>query len=124
MLASGMSQVAVAEALGVTDRTIRNWAKAKSFQNTLARARQPRTRRTASPPQRPLERPSAPAPAPKRQRPARSAHEQWLNTPKSLAAPVAFTHRLVPGHRANGQPYAAEAWQPEDLLAQGSTPDP
>ena len=39
MLARGKTQVATAAALGVTDRTIRNWAKAKSFQNALEQAR-------------------------------------------------------------------------------------
>jgi predicted transcriptional regulator len=34
-LVSGKTQVAVAEAVGVTDRTIRNWAKTKSFQREL-----------------------------------------------------------------------------------------
>lgn len=38
MLAAGMTQVATAEALGVSDRTIRNWAKGKAFQGALARA--------------------------------------------------------------------------------------
>jgi hypothetical protein len=48
MLASGMTQVAVAEALGVTDRTIRNWAKAKSFQRALQRARDRAERQAAA----------------------------------------------------------------------------
>jgi len=38
MLAAGMTQVATADALGVTDRTIRNWTKDKAFQTALARA--------------------------------------------------------------------------------------
>jgi hypothetical protein len=40
MLGAGMTQIAAAAALGVTDRTIRNWAKAKSFQTALRRARE------------------------------------------------------------------------------------
>jgi transposase len=48
MLGSGMTQVAVAEALGVTDRTIRNWAKAKSFQTALERARGRAARKAAA----------------------------------------------------------------------------
>jgi transcriptional regulator with XRE-family HTH domain len=38
MLAAGMTQIETADALGVTDRTIRNWAKDKTFQSALARA--------------------------------------------------------------------------------------
>jgi predicted GIY-YIG superfamily endonuclease len=38
LLVSGKTQVAVAEAVGVTDRTIRNWAQTKSFQRELERA--------------------------------------------------------------------------------------
>lgn len=47
MLAAGMSQAATAEALGITDRTIRNWAKQKSFQSALARARSSAQRQRA-----------------------------------------------------------------------------
>ena len=47
MLASGMTQVATAAALGVTDRTIRNWAKAKSFQSALQRAQERAEREAA-----------------------------------------------------------------------------
>ena len=39
MLTAGMTQAATAEALGITDRTLRNWAKGKAFQGALARAR-------------------------------------------------------------------------------------
>jgi hypothetical protein len=42
-----MTQVATAAALGVTDRTIRNWAKAKSFQSALQRARERAEREAA-----------------------------------------------------------------------------
>jgi len=42
-----MTQVATAAALGVTDRTIRNWAKAKSFQTALERARERAARQAA-----------------------------------------------------------------------------
>lgn len=38
VLTAGMTQAASAEALGICDRTIRNWAKGKPFQGTLARA--------------------------------------------------------------------------------------
>jgi hypothetical protein len=38
MLAAGLTQVEAPEALGVTDRTIRNWTKDKAFQRALARA--------------------------------------------------------------------------------------
>jgi transposase len=47
MLARGKTQVATAAALGVTDRTIRNWAKAKSFQSALERARERAAREAA-----------------------------------------------------------------------------
>ncbi len=39
MWGAGMTQVATAEALGLSDRTLRNWAKLKSFQSALERAR-------------------------------------------------------------------------------------
>jgi len=39
LLVSGKTQVAVAEEVEVSDRTIRNWAKAKSFQRELASER-------------------------------------------------------------------------------------
>jgi hypothetical protein len=45
MLARGMTQVATAAALGVTDRTIRNWAK--SFQSALEHARERAAREAA-----------------------------------------------------------------------------
>ena len=48
MLGEGMTQVAVAEALGVTDRTLRNWAKLKSFQTALRRARERAAREAAA----------------------------------------------------------------------------
>jgi transposase len=48
MLGAGMTQIAAAAALGVTDRTIRNWAKAKSFQTTLRRARERAARQAAA----------------------------------------------------------------------------
>ena len=48
MLGEGMTQVAVAEALGVTDRTLRNWAKLKSFQTALRRARERAARQAAA----------------------------------------------------------------------------
>jgi Meiotically up-regulated gene 113/Homeodomain-like domain len=38
LLGGGKTQVAVAEALGISDRTIRNWKQAKSFQNEVERA--------------------------------------------------------------------------------------
>jgi hypothetical protein len=38
MLAAGSTQAATAEALAVSDRTIRNWAKGKAFQRALAHA--------------------------------------------------------------------------------------
>jgi len=47
LLAAGKTQVATARALGVTDRTIRNWAKAKSFQTALRRAREQAARQAA-----------------------------------------------------------------------------
>jgi Meiotically Up-regulated Gene 113 (MUG113) protein/Homeodomain-like domain-containing protein len=40
LLGGGKTQVAVAEALGISDRTIRNWKQAKSFQNDIERARE------------------------------------------------------------------------------------
>jgi hypothetical protein len=39
MLGAGMTQVATAEALGLSDRTLRNWLKLKSFQSAVERAR-------------------------------------------------------------------------------------
>jgi hypothetical protein len=47
MLAAGMTQVAAADAPGVTDRTIRNWTKDKAFQTALARAQAPSVRTPA-----------------------------------------------------------------------------
>jgi transcriptional regulator with XRE-family HTH domain len=38
MLVAGMTQARTAEALGISDRTIRNWMKGKAFQSALARA--------------------------------------------------------------------------------------
>src|SRR5207253_1842367 len=46
LLGSGKTQLAVAEAIGVSDRTIRNWKQAPSFQRDLERARE-RLRRQA-----------------------------------------------------------------------------
>jgi len=69
------------------------------------------------------ERPAAPAPTRVRERRGRSPYEEWLETPKSLSAAAAFTDGLIRGHRANGLPYAAEAWQVEALLAEEWTPD-
>src|SRR5207249_2896965 len=46
LLGSGKTQLAVAEALGVSDRTIRKWKQAPSFQRDLERARE-RARRQA-----------------------------------------------------------------------------
>ena len=48
MLGAGITQIATAAALGVTDRTIRNWAKAKSFQTALRRARERAARQAAA----------------------------------------------------------------------------
>jgi Meiotically up-regulated gene 113 len=46
LLGSGKTQLAVAEAIGVSDRTIRNWKQAPSFQRDVERARE-RARRQA-----------------------------------------------------------------------------
>jgi len=40
MLGAGMTQAAVADACGVTDRTIRNWLKLKRFQTMIERVRE------------------------------------------------------------------------------------
>ena len=47
MLGQGRTQVAVADACGVTDRTIRNWLKLKWFQTAVERARERAERQAA-----------------------------------------------------------------------------
>ena len=47
MLGAGMTQAAVADACGVTDRTIRNWLKLKRFQTMIERARERAERQAA-----------------------------------------------------------------------------
>ena len=39
LLGAGLTQVATAEALGLSDRTLRNWLKGQSFQTAVERAR-------------------------------------------------------------------------------------
>jgi hypothetical protein len=58
MLAAGSTQAATADALGITDRTIRNWTKEKAFQRALARARSSGERQRAGAQQRAAPRPA------------------------------------------------------------------
>ena len=59
MLAEGETQAASAEALGITDRTIRNWLRDEAFQKALARAERSAERRQARAQERALRRRAA-----------------------------------------------------------------